>query len=136
MLRDISIDFASKGLNLVCGPLGSGKTLLLLALLGEADLVAGQIICPQSKVDAVEPFETEQNANLTDKNWIRDTVCAYVPQSAWLQNATIRENIIFGLRLNEKRYQDVLYACSLTVDLAVLEDGDETEIGEKGVNLR
>jgi ABC-type multidrug transport system fused ATPase/permease subunit len=61
---------------------------------------------------------------------------AFSPPSlltAWLQNASIRDNILFGLPYVEKRYQDTLEACSLVKDLSILEDGDMTEIGEKGV---
>lgn len=58
-----------------------------------------------------------------------------VVSSAWLQNATIRDNIIFGLPFNRKRYFAVLKACALERDLSILEDGDQTEIGEKGITL-
>lgn len=60
--------------------IGSGKTLLLLALLGEADLLAGQLVCPRSAPDAMTTF----NANPTEEDWIVRNVSAYVPQSAWL----------------------------------------------------
>jgi ABC-type multidrug transport system fused ATPase/permease subunit len=53
---------------------------------------------------------------------------AYVPQQAWLQNASIKENIIFSSPVDEERYQRVVEACSLTTDLQILEDGDETYV--------
>lgn len=56
---------------------------------------------------------------------------AYVPQQAWIQNATLRDNILFGKPYNEKTYRCVLEACALTPDLEVLPGGDMTEIGEK-----
>lgn len=56
---------------------------------------------------------------------------AYVPQQAWIQNATLRDNILFGEPYNEQRYCCVLEACALTADLEVLPGGDMTEIGEK-----
>ena len=56
---------------------------------------------------------------------------AYVPQEAWLQNTTLRKNIIFGHRLNTWRYDEVLDACALGLDLDLLPDGEHTEIGEK-----
>lgn len=54
---------------------------------------------------------------------------------AWLQNASIRDNILFGLPYVEKRYQATLTACALDKDLSIFEDGDMTEIGEKGITL-
>lgn len=56
---------------------------------------------------------------------------AYVPQQAWIQNATLRDNILFGRPYNEQKYCCVLDACALTPDLEVLPGGDMTEIGEK-----
>lgn len=56
---------------------------------------------------------------------------AYVPQQAWIQNATLRDNILFGKPYNEQKYTCVLEACALTPDLEVLPGGDMTEIGEK-----
>ncbi|EFI26687.1 ATP-binding cassette [Coprinopsis cinerea okayama7 len=60
---------------------------------------------------------------------------AYVPQIPWIQNATVRENVIFGQPDNETRFQEMIKACSLTHDLAVLPHRELTEIGEKGINL-
>lgn len=60
---------------------------------------------------------------------------AYVPQQAWIQNATIKDNILFNLPLDENLYQNILESCSLLPDLAILAAGDRTEIGEKGINL-
>lgn len=56
---------------------------------------------------------------------------AYVPQQAWIQNATLKDNILFGSPLDEARYQQVLEACALLPDLQLLPGGDLTEIGEK-----
>uniref|UniRef100_A0A8C6JAL6 Canalicular multispecific organic anion transporter 1 n=1 Tax=Melopsittacus undulatus TaxID=13146 RepID=A0A8C6JAL6_MELUD len=60
---------------------------------------------------------------------------AYVPQQAWIQNATLKDNILFGSELDETRYQQVIKACALLPDLELLPAGDQTEIGEKGINL-
>jgi ABC-type multidrug transport system fused ATPase/permease subunit len=59
----------------------------------------------------------------------------YVPQQAWIQNMTVRENILFGTPFNQERYDHVVESCALLPDLAVLQAGDQTEIGEKGINL-
>lgn len=56
---------------------------------------------------------------------------AYVPQQAWIQNATLKDNILFGSELDEARYQKVIKACALLPDLELLPAGDQTEIGEK-----
>uniref|UniRef100_A0A0M3IWN3 ABC transporter domain-containing protein n=1 Tax=Ascaris lumbricoides TaxID=6252 RepID=A0A0M3IWN3_ASCLU len=60
---------------------------------------------------------------------------AYVPQQPWIQNLTLRENIIFGKKYDEKFYDRVIEACALRPDIAILPQGDSTEIGEKGINL-
>ena len=56
---------------------------------------------------------------------------AYVPQEAWIQNLTLRDNILFGKRMDKKKYQRVLSSCALLPDLEILQAGDMTEIGEK-----
>lgn len=126
-LRNIDHDFELGKLNLITGPLGSGKTLLLLGLLGEADVLAGQIVCPRSKTDGIDPDHASQL--LHQDNWVTADQVAYVPQTAWLQNATIEQNILFGLPMHHKRYDAVVYACALTSDFKILEDGDQTESG-------
>ena len=60
---------------------------------------------------------------------------AYVPQQAWIQNATLRDNILFGRPFDPVKYEEVITACALGSDLAQLPAGDMTEIGEKGINL-
>ena len=57
---------------------------------------------------------------------------AYVAQTAWILNKTVRDNILFGLPYDEDKYNKVIDACSLRHDLKILEDGDMTEIGERG----
>ncbi|THU79589.1 ATP-binding cassette transporter [Dendrothele bispora CBS 962.96] len=131
VLVDLSLKFPPGELSLICGKLGSGKTLMLLALLGEADVLTGQLFCPRSPPNAIASFKN------MDKNekWVIQGLTAYVPQSAWLRNASIKENILFNLPYDEERYQQTLEACALVTDMEILEDGDESEIGERGVNL-
>ncbi|CAK5268423.1 unnamed protein product [Mycena citricolor] len=104
-------------------------TLLLLGLLGEADVLAGSLVCPRSPPDALARYVE------VDGEWLVEGLCGYVPQTAWLQNATIRDNILFNLPYDDARYKATLEACALTTDLQILEDGDQSEIGERGVNL-
>ena len=91
---DVSIDFPLGELSLICGKLGSGKTLLLLALLGEADVLSGQVLCPRTPPNALASFA---GVVVPEEEWIVQGVCAYVPQSAWLQIELIRDNIQFDL---------------------------------------
>ncbi|PCH35119.1 multidrug resistance-associated ABC transporter [Wolfiporia cocos MD-104 SS10] len=132
ILMDLSLDFPLGELSLVCGKLGSGKSLLLLALLGEADILTGQVTCPRSPPDTIAAFTGQA---VSDEEWVVQGVCAYVPQSAWLRNASIKDNILFDLPYDAERYQKTLEACALLSDLKILEDGDLSEIGERGVNL-
>jgi ATP-binding cassette subfamily C (CFTR/MRP) protein 1 len=60
---------------------------------------------------------------------------AYVPQVPWIKNATLLDNILFGKKYDEEWFQQVIRACSLEQDLAVLPQGEHTEIGEKGITL-
>lgn len=72
-------------------------------------------------------------------NYFEGTSCgnsvAYVAQTAWLLNATIRDNIIFGREYDPAKYEQVIRDCCLVKDFKNLEGGDLTEIGEKGINL-
>ncbi|GAA5957081.1 hypothetical protein JCM21900_000787 [Sporobolomyces salmonicolor] len=134
-LQEVEVEFPKGEMSLICGRLGSGKTLMLLSLLGEVDVVSGTVSCPRSSPSAIALPSLDWDAHLTPSNWIARNQTAFVPQQAWLQNASVRDNILFGLPYRKERYEEVLEACSLVGDLAILEDGDETEIGEKGINL-
>ncbi|KAI8599639.1 P-loop containing nucleoside triphosphate hydrolase protein [Dissophora ornata] len=127
ILRDINVVFPVGELSIVCGPTGGGKTSLLLAMLGEMDVLAGEIYLPRRPLDGSREFDPETGL-------LKDGV-AYVSQQAWLQNASIRDNILFGSVYEEERYNEVISVCALKRDLEILEDGDQTEIGEKGITL-
>lgn len=88
VLTDLTLNFPQGELTLVCGKLGSGKTLLLLSLLGEADVLAGQLSCPRSPPDSLVSFA--ESAVITEDEWVVEGSTAYVPQAAWLRNASIR----------------------------------------------
>ena len=60
---------------------------------------------------------------------------AYVSQTAWIQTGSVRENILFGSPMDSHRYQETIEMCSLAKDLEFLPFGDQTKIGERGVNL-
>ncbi|KFO11952.1 Canalicular multispecific organic anion transporter 2, partial [Balearica regulorum gibbericeps] len=108
-LKDINLLVPSGALVAIVGHVGCGKSSLVSALLGEMEKLEGEVAVKGS--------------------------VAYVPQQAWIQNATLKDNILFGQAPNEQKYQNVLEACALKTDLEVLPGGDQTEIGEKGINL-
>ena len=116
-LRNISLEFAIGKLNIITGSTGSGKTSLLLALLGELKTLKGTFSLPISKSSKLSPITGLSNT------------CAYAAQTAWLFNATIRENIIFGEPFDIQRYEAVIRACALKKDFENFEGGDLTEIG-------
>lgn len=127
ILRNINVSFPVGELSIICGPTGSGKTSLLMAMLGEMDVLTGNIYLPRRPLDGGKDFDPATGL-------INEGV-AFVSQQAWLQNASIRDNILFGSRYEEDRYNEVIEVCALKRDLEILEDGDQTEIGEKGITL-
>ncbi|XP_005090015.1 multidrug resistance-associated protein 1 [Aplysia californica] len=108
-LKNINVKIPDGELVAVVGTVGSGKSSLLAAMLGDLD-------------------KTEGSVN------VRGTL-AYVPQQAWIQNDTVRNNILFGRPMDKALYDRCVEACALTPDLDILPAGDLTEIGERGINL-
>ncbi|KAF7834505.1 ABC transporter C family member 14-like [Senna tora] len=93
----------------VIGTVGSGKSSLLASVLGEMHKISGKV-----RVSGT---------------------AAYVAQTSWIQNVTIQENILFGLPMKSEKYKEVIRVCCLEKDFGMLEYGDQTEIGERGINL-
>ena len=129
-LQNLDFSFPRNELSIIAGPTGAGKSLLLAAILGEADILLGAIRRPRpdlaSQVQDLEPPRG---------NWIVPKTVAFVAQTPWIENATLRDNILFGLPLVESRYTLVLQACALLQDIRAMEDGDKTEVGAHGVSL-
>ncbi|KAM3536178.1 hypothetical protein MY4038_000644 [Beauveria bassiana] len=114
-LRDLNMEFPFGKLSIVSGKTGSGKSLLLAGILDEAELVQGHIEAPSAQ-------------------GCPNSV-AYVAQVPWLHSGTIQENILFGSPLDRERYNQVIAACALVPDFHALADGDQTQIGRRGVKL-
>ncbi|XP_052305775.1 ABC transporter C family member 3 isoform X7 [Populus trichocarpa] len=108
-LKDINFKVLNGMKVAVCGTVGSGKSSLLSSILGELPKISGTLKLCGTK--------------------------AYVAQSPWIQSGTIEENILFGKEMDKERYDKVLEACSLKKDLEILSFGDQTVIGERGINL-
>ncbi|XP_077498236.1 ATP-binding cassette sub-family C member 2-like isoform X2 [Amblyomma americanum] len=108
-LQDITLDIEPGSLVGIVGFVGSGKSSLLSAILGDMERVKGAATCTGR--------------------------IAFMPQLANVHNMTIRDNILFGKPMNTPLYHRVISSCQLTSDLNKLQSGDMTEAGEKGSNL-
>lgn len=123
---DIDLRFSVGQLNIIAGPTGSGKTSLLMALLGEMTLIEGNVFLPSGQ-DRLE-LRKDPETDLTES-------IAYCAQQAWLANDTIKQNILFASPFDDSRYKSVISACALERDLEILGKGDSTLVGEKGITL-
>ncbi|XP_071921450.1 ABC transporter C family member 4-like isoform X2 [Coffea arabica] len=109
VVKDLNFMISKGELAAIVGTVGSGKSSLLASILGEMHKISGKLrVCGTT---------------------------AFVAQTSWIQNGTIQENILFGLSMNQERYKEVLRVCCLEKDLDMMEFGDQTEIGERGINL-
>lgn len=109
-LANINLTVAKQTHLCIYGPVGCGKSTLLLSILGQTQLVSGQVNLSSDRI-------------------------AYVAQNPWLQNTTVRENILFGEPFEKKRYYETVIKCSLMEDFNQLAKGDDTVVGENGVQL-
>ncbi|KAI3689821.1 hypothetical protein L2E82_47791 [Cichorium intybus] len=108
-LADVNLEVPTGKKVAICGEVGTGKSTLISAILGEIPNIKG----------TVEVYGK----------------VAYVSQTAWIQTGTIRDNILFGKLMDEEKYLDVVTKCSLVKDIEMFPFGDQTIIGERGVNL-
>lgn len=110
VLKNINLRLDKNSLTAVVGTVGSGKSSLVSAFLGEMDKISGRV----NTIGSI----------------------AYVSQQAWIQNATLKDNILFGKPFDKRRYDHIIEACALKPDFEMLPAGDQTEIGEKGNYLK
>ena len=110
-LSDLNFKVKKGELIGVIGRVGSGKSSLLSTVAGELNRISGN-------------FYRKENISI-----------AYAPQEAWIQNMTLKDNILFGKAFNEEYYRNTINCCALRDDLKMFAAGDMTEIGEKGLNL-
>jgi ATP-binding cassette, subfamily C (CFTR/MRP), member 1 len=108
-LSNIDLKIPKGKLVAIVGSVGSGKSTLLNALIGETKKTNGRVVFNGS--------------------------VGYAPQQAWIQNATVRENILFGHEFDDAKYYETIYTCALEKDFKSFQDKDDTQIGERGINL-
>ncbi|KAL2507648.1 ABC transporter C family member 14 [Forsythia ovata] len=109
VVKNLNFEIRKGELAAIVGTVGSGKSSVLASILGEMKKLSGKVrVCGST---------------------------AYVAQTSWIQNGTIQENILFGLPMSRERYQEVIRVCCLEKDMEMMEFGDQTEIGERGINL-
>jgi len=117
-LKNIKLKVKKGEFIFIVGEIGSGKSSLLQAIIGEL------------KMRSSDPLNSDK-VNLIKKSG----KLAYVEQQPWIQNGTIRDNIMFTSEFDENKYKETLHVCELEEDIAIFPAGDMTEIGERGINL-
>lgn len=109
VLEDINFSAHKGELSCIVGRVGAGKSSLLQSMLGDLWKIKGEVVIHGR--------------------------AAYVAQSPWVMNASVKENIVFGYRWDPAFYDKTVKACALVEDFAALPDGDQTEVGERGISL-
>lgn len=109
VLENITLSAHKGELTCIVGRVGAGKSSLLQTMLGDLFKIKGEVV-------------------------VRGKI-AYVAQSPWVMNASVRENIVFGYRWDPHFYEKTIKACALTEDFKTLPDGDQTQVGERGISL-
>ena len=108
-LKNINLDIKKGELVMITGRVGSGKSSLLAAILGEINTLEGHVS--------------------------RSGTIAYVPQSCWIRNASVKDNVTFSTPFDRIKFDATLKSCALDTDIQILPAGEDTEIGERGINL-
>ncbi|GAB6025823.1 hypothetical protein CHUAL_011804 [Chamberlinius hualienensis] len=108
-LKDITVTFPNSTITVVTGPVGSGKSSLLLTLANELFIYSGKVFSGKT--------------------------ATYMPQEPWIFPSTVRQNILFGLPFDEQRYQQILSSCALDHDISQFLNGDSSKVDDKGLTL-
>ncbi|XP_071720884.1 ABC transporter C family member 4-like isoform X1 [Rutidosis leptorrhynchoides] len=109
VVKNLTFEIKKGELAAIVGTVGSGKSSLLSSVIGEMHKISGKVrVCGST---------------------------GYVAQTAWIQNGSIQDNILFGLPMDRNKYREVVKNCCLEKDLEMMDFGDQTEIGERGINL-
>ncbi|KAF4552923.1 ABC transporter-like protein 3 [Elsinoe fawcettii] len=123
-LEILDFKFSSPGLSLIFGMRGSGKSMLLSAIIGEASILRGVLHIPRST-------KTECSTSLPR----RTSAIAYVGSQPWIERGTIKDTVLFGAPYDAIRYAEVLHAVALDADINGMQRGDLTDVGVQGNNL-
>lgn len=110
VFRHLSVRFPANKISVVVGPVGCGKSTLLKTIIGEVGISDGRVLVDQDSV-------------------------AYCGQTPWLENVSLRSNILGGYPFSEMRYAEAINACCLTADISSFDEGDEYVVGDNGGNL-
>jgi len=136
-LRKIKLKVKRAELVFIIGEIGSGKSSLLQALMGELKMSLSDDITNNLEVigEELNPLSEKSQKELQSNLINKAGNFAYVEQQPWMQNATIRDNITFISEFEDKKYHETIKLCELEEDFFMLPAGDLTEIGERGINI-
>ena len=147
VLRDIDLKIKKGEFVCIVGKVGSGKSSLLSAMIGDLLPISKQQIDSYCGAEGMEKTLSQLETEAIQADMIHNTfnkasppievagTLAYAQQTPWIQSKRIRDNIIYDQELDMPKYVDTIQFCELERDLKILNAGDFTEIGEKGVNL-
>ena len=148
-LKDINLIIKKGEFIAVIGEVGSGKSSLLSAILGQMLYIDNSTISHykdtsfylhlngeenQQLISDFNMMRKQHSLNAGERIWINGRI-SLVEQRPFILNKTIRDNILFGEELNNQKYNKIVQICQLGRDFQVLDGGDLTEIGERGINL-
>jgi ATP-binding cassette subfamily C (CFTR/MRP) protein 1 len=155
-LKNLNIQVAHGEFVAIIGEVGSGKTSIINSIIGDTLYVDNNTLERYKDEDVLEikkgsdknkiieqnqkiftKFESDRKTNLATEDYkIRiEGSMSLVQQAPWILNDTVRNNILLGNTLDEEKYNETIEICQLSIDLDILEGGDLTQIGEKGINL-
>ncbi|OPL20398.1 multidrug 9 resistance-associated protein, partial [Mytilus galloprovincialis] len=109
IIEGLNLVIQKEKLTAICGPVGSGRSSVLSAILGRMPMISGNVAI--------------------------DGSIAYSSQQAWIFNDTLKENIFFGKPSDENKFKEVVNVCGLESDISYMDNGENTEIGDRGINL-